>query len=371
MAISESFWSKHKNKIIIILIIAMVVLSTTFISIWMWNQESKTNIQIFHAGSLYVPIEEYQKEYEALYPSYQIDNEAYGSATAIRQLTELGRKCSVIGSADYTLIYTMMMNKSDSNCINPETGDSFADWYIIFAANEMALAYIENNNPPYLNELKNGSKLWWEVLNRTDVTFGRADPYQDPCGYRTLMVWGLADDYYFGLLKGNWTSNKINKSMFMKDPISGYNGPGKTVVKAKEVDLISSLQLGEIDYLFIYTSVAVQHGLNYIKFTDYINLANITLNDFYANVTVCRKSPLISGASADPITAKSIQYGLTVPNNAPHYDVGVDFVKFIIQRPGVMQELGQRPYYPALASNISKIPEELIPYCIQDPNPIC
>ena len=80
---------------------------------------------------------------------------------------------------------------------------------------------------------------------------------------------------------------------------------------------------------------------------------------------------MIPGAEAPPITAKAIQYGLTVPNNAPYKEIGIDFVKFILQRPGIMQELGQRPYYPALASNISKIPSELVPYCIQDPNPLC
>ncbi len=370
MSITESFWSRYKVKIISGLIIIILSISIIYTIIWMVNQNNKTVIHIFHAGSLYVPIEEFQREYEALYPNYQIDNEAFGSATAIRQITELGRKCSVLGTADYSLIYTMMMNESDPNCIDATTGKTWADWYIIFAVNEIALAYDEKNNPPYLNLLKNGSKLWWQVLNRTDVVFGRSDPYQDPCGYRTLMVWGLADDYYFGVLHGNWTSNQINQSMYNKDPISGYTGPGATIVKAKETDLLSCLEAGEIDYLFIYTSVAKQHGLNYIKFDDHLNLANRSLNDFYSNVTVLRKSPLIPGASATPKTAKAIQYGITIPNNAPHPNLGIDFIKFMLQRPGIMLSLGQPAYYPAYASNITKIPEVLRSYCVQDPNPI-
>jgi molybdate/tungstate transport system substrate-binding protein len=365
MSIEESFWEKHKIKIIAAIIIAIVAVSTIGITVWMFSQETKTNIQMFHAGSLFEPFEEYQREYEALYPQYQIDNEAYGSATAIRQVTELDRLGDVVGSADYSLIYTMMMNIT-----NPATSEPWADWYIIFAVNKMVLVYDQDNNPPYLDQLKNGSLKWYEVLNRTDVTFGRADPHQDPCGYRTLMVWGLADEYYHGKLEGDWESNEINQSLYDKDPISGYSGPGATVVKGKEVDLISSLEAGEIDYLFIYSSITVQHGLQYIEFNDHLNLANGSLNDFYANVTVWRKSPLIPGESSPPKTAKAIQYGLTVPNNAPNKAVGIDFVKFIIQRPGVMQELGQPAYYKAMASNMSKIPTELQQYCIQDPNPL-
>ncbi|MHA1268414.1 MAG: substrate-binding domain-containing protein [Candidatus Helarchaeota archaeon] len=370
MSISENFWSRYKIIIVASLVIACILFSFIFIGLWMINQENKIIIQVFHAGSLYTPVEEYQREYEAINPGYLIDNEAYGSATAIRQITELGRKATVLLSADYALIYTMMMNISDQDCIDPNTGQPWADWYIIFATNAMSIAYVENNNPPFLQDLVNGTKYWWQILNRTDVIFGRADPYQDPCGYRTLMVWGLADDYYFGKLKGDWTSNEINQSMYNKDPISGYTGIGATVVKGKEVDLISSLETGEIDYLFIYTSIAVQHGLKYIELNDYVNLNNESLNAFYANVTVNRKSPLIPGASASPITAKAIQYGLTVPNNALYPDIGINFVEFIIQRPGVMQSLGQPPYYPALASNMSKIPDQLKPYCIQDPFPI-
>ncbi|MBD3227396.1 MAG: tungstate ABC transporter substrate-binding protein WtpA [Candidatus Lokiarchaeota archaeon] len=364
MSIEESFWSKYKIPIIAVIIIAIVTGSIIGISVWMVSQETKTTIQMFHAGSLYVPIEEYQKEYEGIHSDIQIDNEAHGSATAIRQVTELGKGGSVVGSADYSLIYTMMMNET-----NPDTGEAWADWYVIFAVNQMSLVYIEENSPPHLETILAQNITSWELLASTDVVVGRADPYQDPCGYRTLMVWGLVDDYYYGVLEGNWSKNTINESFYAKDPISGYSGTGKTVVKGKETDLISSLEAGEIDYLFIYSSIAAQHDLEMIEFNDHFNLANGSLNDFYENVTVHRKSPLLGESTSDK-TAKAIQYGLTVPNNAPYPDIGVDFVKFIIQRPGVMLELGQPAYYPVYASNMSKIPQELVPYCEQDPNPL-
>ena len=36
----------------------------------------------------------------------------------------------------------------------------------------------------------------YEILQKEDVKFGRHDPDQDLGGYRTLMVWQLAEKYY-------------------------------------------------------------------------------------------------------------------------------------------------------------------------------
>lgn len=355
-----SFWELHRNKIIGIALITVIVISMGVSFVAILQQERQTKVQVFHAGSLTVPFSSFANVWIAVHPEYTIDNEPYGSSAAIRQITELGRRADLLGSADYTLIYSMMMNVTI-----PGSGMKYADWYIIFAINEMGIAYVPGNNPPYLENLTLGANKWFEILNRTDVTFGRADPWQDPCGYRTLMVWGLADDYYN--LSGTADPQEINQSMYFKDPLSGYEGPGKTKVKAKEVDLISTLETGEIDYLFIYKSVAVQHNLGYLELDDHIDLSNYTLESTYNNVTVHRISPLVPGKSSSDIQGKAIQYGITIPNNAPNPEGAVEYLKFILGYPGMMQEFGQPPYYPAYASNVSKLPEKLQPYCVDYP----
>ncbi|NVM54822.1 MAG: tungstate ABC transporter substrate-binding protein WtpA [Candidatus Helarchaeota archaeon] len=355
-----SFWELHRDKIIALAIIMIIVVSVGVSLLVIRQQEGKTTLQVFHAGSLTVPFDSFANAYTAINPENLIDNEAYGSASAIRQITEVGRLADLLGSADYTLIYSMMMNVSI-----PSQGMNYADWYIIFTINEMGIAYVPENNPPYIENLTSGTNKWYEILNETDVTFGRADPWQDPCGYRTLMVWGLADDYYN--LSGTVDPQDINESMYAKDPIMGYEGPGKTKVKAKEVDLIALLEGEEIDYLFIYKSVATQHNLGYLELDDHVDLSNFTLESFYNNVTVHRISPLVPGERSSDKTGKTIQYGLTIPNNAPHPEEAIEYVKFILGYPGLLQELGQPPYYPAYASNASKLPAELQPYCIDYP----
>lgn len=355
------FWEQYKTKILAIALIAIITVSVGTVLLVITQQEQKTTLQVFHAGSLAEPFAEYAAIWTAANPEYIIDNEAYGSSEAINQIVQLERPCDVLGSADYKLIKTMMMNKE----IPDMPGVNYSSWYIIFSLNEMIIAYIPSHNPPYINNITSGTTPWYEILNRTDVTFGRADPYQDPCGYRTLQVWGLADHFYNLSQVAN--PQDINISFFNKDPLMGYGGPGHTVCKAKEVDMIASLEAAEIDYLFIYRSVAIQHNLGFIEMDDHMNLANITLESYYNKVTVHRISPLIPGAVASDSKAITIQYGLTIPNNAPHMEDAIEYVKFMIGYPGLLVELGQPPYYPCYASNISKLPTELQPYCVLYP----
>ena len=359
-SLNLTFWDLHRNKIktgmkISILIIALCA------SLFQINiQKKKIILQIFHAGSLTGPFSKYATIWTAIYPQYIIDNEGYGSATAIRQVTELGRQAELVGSADYSLIDTMMMQEKI-----PFTNLNFSNWYIIFARNKMVLAYVPKNTPPFLYNLINHINHWWEILCLPEVTFGRADPWQDPCGYRTLMVWALADQYYN--LSKSKNPQVINMSLFLKDPLTGYSGLGATIVKAKEIDLVASLKAGEIDYLFIYESIAKQHGLAYFEFDDHVDLSNFSLEEFYNKVQVNRISPLVPGKSSPPKQAKTIQYGLTIPNIAAHYLDAVAYVQFILANPQILEEMGLKPYSPVYASDTSKLPANLVPFCINYP----
>jgi len=359
-SLNLSKWDLHKNKVKLSIKVAIIAAAVVACSFQINIQGNKLILQTFHAGSLTGPFSYYSTLWTLMNPNVIIDNEGYGSATAIRQVTELGRRADLIGSADYSLIEKMMMKENF-----PGTNVNFAEWYIIFARNQMVLAYVPQNNPPFLNNLVNHLTPWWEILALPTVRFGRADPWQDPCGYRTLMVWALADIYYN--LTNDENPQLINVTLFMKDPIMGYNGPGATTVKAKEIDLISSLKAGEIDYLFIYKSIAVQHHLAYFEFDDHVDLSNFTLEEFYNQVKVTRASPLVAGKSSPPKMAKTIQYGFTIPNNAPHPIEAYLYLKFILTNPQIFKAMGLEPYFPAFASDMARIPELLRSLCVEYP----
>jgi len=136
-------------------------------------------LTIFHAGSLSVPFREVSALFEQRHPGVTIKAEAAGSRDCARKISDLGRSCDVFGSADYKVVENLLM---------PE----HADFNIRFATNEMAIVYTPKSNRADEINLTN----WYNILLGDDVTFGRSDPNSDPCGYRTVMVFQLAQKHY-------------------------------------------------------------------------------------------------------------------------------------------------------------------------------
>jgi molybdate/tungstate transport system substrate-binding protein len=290
--------------------------------------ELSGTLQIFNAGSLTVPLEQINEEFNKLYPNVEILAEAAGSATTIRKVTELGKECGVIASADYALIPELMF-------------PDYADWYIIFATNQMCLTYTDDSQ--FGDEI-NGEN-WYEILQREGVTYGRSDPDQDPCGYRTLMVWQLAEIHYG--VPGLYDSL--------------YSAAGDTM-RPKSVDLIALLESGDLDYAFEYTSVAAQHSLNYVELPPEINLADARQKDFYAQAVV-----EIAGTEPGTtitVTGAPVVYGVTIPKNFPRMDIAIAWVEFLLGPQGIaiMEANGQPPVVPAQTNDVNLLPEALRKY---------
>ena len=285
-------------------------------------------LTIYHAGSLTIPFDEVTKEFNKLYPNIKVETEVAGSATAIRKVTELGKKADIIASADYTLIPEMMF---------PE----YAEWYITFAYNRMVIAY--TNKSRFGNEINRDN--WYEILQRDEVKYGRSDPNQDPCGYRTLMVWQLAEDYY--------------NVPGLYDKLYGAEGD---MLRSKSVELIALLESGDLDYAFEYSSVTAQHNLNYVVLPTEIDLSSQEFRDYYSKVKV-----EIAGKKPGEIitkTGKPIVYGITIPKNAPHPELAILWVSFLLSSDGmaIMKVNGQPPIIPAVTNDKSKLPDELKKY---------
>jgi molybdate/tungstate transport system substrate-binding protein len=285
-------------------------------------------LQIFHAGSLTAPFEQISVEFNKIHPDVEILAEGAGSATTIRKVTELGKECGVIGSADYLLIPELMFPQ-------------YADWYIVFASNEMSIAYTDQSE--FANEI-NGNN-WYEILARDGVTYGRSDPDQDPCGYRTLMVWQLAEKHY--------------KVSGIYDSL--YEAAGD-LMRPKSVDLIALLESGDLDYAFEYSSVAEQHNLNYVELPSEINLSDVDFEDFYAQAEV-----EIAGTEPGEkivMIGKPIVYGVTIPKNFPRQELAIAWVDFLLSDKGmeIMEANYQTPIIPAKTNDASKIPESLRKY---------
>lgn len=287
--------------------------------------ESNNKIIIFHAGSLAIPFKEMAKDFTKLHPRVEVVREAAGSRTCARKITDLGLPCDVMASADYTVIQNLLIPK-------------WASWNISFATNEMAIMYRPDSE--YAKEIN--SKNWYRILLRKGVEYGHSDPNTDPCGYRSQLVWQLAEKYYH--VPGLYEKLKA------RCPLRN--------VRPKETDLIALLEAGQLDYVFIYRSVCMQHKMPYVKLPDQINLGSSRFADFYkqASIKISGKKP---GTFIEK-TGKPMVYGITIPKNAPHHDLAVQFVAFVLGPKGraIMKRNGQAPL--ALATgDVSRLPAQL------------
>ena len=296
---------------------------------------AKDDIIVFHAGSLAVPFAEMEKTFEGKYPQYDVKREVSGSRKAARKVSDIKRSADVIASADYKVI---------DNLLIPDD----AKFNVQFATNEMALAYTEKSK--YANEI-NGQN-WTDILLKEGVKIGHSNPNLDPCGYRSVLVAKLAEQYY--------KKQGFYKSLFGYKTVyqAGDENKPKVIVRPKETDLLALLEVHAIDYLFIYRSVAEQHGLKYITFPEEVSLKDETLKPLYEKVSFA-----ISGKKPGETMLKkgaAMVYGLTIPQNSksPQNPKGaVDFVNFILSEEGqkIMLKNGQGVLNPPVITGDSSI----------------
>ncbi|OFZ81588.1 MAG: hypothetical protein A2583_08685 [Bdellovibrionales bacterium RIFOXYD1_FULL_53_11] len=249
---------------------------------------------IFHAGSLSVPVRELKAAFMKKYPGLTMLGEAAGSVESARKISDLGRVCDVFLSADQDIIGKFLI-------------PDHATWKKPFARNEMVVAYRSSSR----RADRITSKNWHEILLEPTVRFGRADPNADPCGYRSIFVMKLAEDHY-------------------KVPGLAMRLAAKDVkyIRPKEIDLLSLLELGEIDYMFIYKSVAFQHGLKWVTLPRGINLGAPALAAGYA-----KASTSITGRKPGELISKNgapIVYGATIPTRAPNPVAAREFMNFLL-----------------------------------------
>lgn len=278
------------------------------------DAEPEGKLIIFHAGSLTVPFASMEKIFEAKYPKVDVLREAGGSTKMARMISELHKPADIIASADFAVIDKTLV---------PEN----AQWNIRFATNQLVLCYTENSC--FADEVNTDN--WHDILSRKGVIWGHSDPNLDPCGYRSLMVLQLAEKYYH-------RPGLYDRLM--------ANRPKKNV-RPKSVELVSLLQTGHMDYAWEYLSVAVQHGLKYIKLPSEINLGDYKYDDFYkqASVKVTGKKP----GTWITRTGKSCTYGITILKDAPHPEAAVVFLEFLMDSKGglkILKEMGQPPFIP-------------------------
>lgn len=255
-------------------------------------------IVLFDAGSLARPL-------KALLDSFStrtgavVQQEHAGSLETARKLTDLGRIPDVIALADYEVFPRLLIPSQTS-------------WYITFARNRMVLAYTDRSASASAITAAN----WWQITTQPGVQVGRSDPNLDPAGYRTLLVFQLAERAYArpglaaALLAGAPPRN----------------------MRPKSVELTGLLQTGDLDYGWEYESAAREAGLRFLRLPPRIDLGDPADSAFYAQASV----RVMGNSPSDTIEFRGepILFALSIPARAPHPAVAERFVTFLFSDAG-------------------------------------
>lgn len=215
---------------------------------------TKEVVSVFCAVDFQDAVGELKKEFESGNPDVLV----YPFMRAGRELGYVIKEKSSIPRVDIVI-------SSSPEAIENFFLSDYLDWYIVFGSDELCLVYTKDSK--YADRINNQN--WYNVISQKGVRLARTDENLDPLGYRTLILWKLADIYY---------KENVSEALFKNCPVEGIYPHGQ--------HLYLSLKAGDIDYAFHYLSFAKSHGLNYIRLPFEINLGSGVFSSFYEQVSV-------------------------------------------------------------------------------------
>ena len=255
-------------------------------------------LAVYTAGSLARPMRAALDSFAAR-TGARYELESAGSLETARKLTELGKIPDIIALADEDVFPKLLV---------PE----HATWYVRFAENRIILAYTDRSR--YSAEID--STNWRSVLLRPGLEIGRSNPDLDPAGYRTQMVFQLAERLY----GDTGLAARLEQA-----------SPPRNM-RPKEIELVALLESGDLDYAWFYESMARASGVRHLQLPAAIDLGSAEHRETYANAAV----RVIGTSAADTVTmlGAPIRYAFSIPLKAPHAALAERFAEFLLSDAG-------------------------------------
>lgn len=262
---------------------------------------SAKSVSVLAAGSLSVVLDEhvgrqFQEETRITYYG-----EYYGANAVMRMVESEQKRPDVVVSSDDALLRDRLYV-------------TFTDWDVAFASNSIGLAYAPDTQ---IGERLENGEPWYEVVGDADhgeIAIG--DPNLDPLGYRAMLAFALA-------------AAEHDRPDFVDSLAQRvYREPD-------EPQLLASIEAGNRAAAVVYHNMALDHGLPFYEFPDTYNFSNPAYTDHYADVSY-------STSNGYSVRGAPIVYNATVLNSGDNHDAGREFVRFLSETGGVLQEHGLR-----------------------------
>lgn len=256
---------------------------------------SAQSLSVFTAGSLARPFRELLDSFALSHPGVTPVQVNAGSVELARRIVDLGQVPDIFATADLDVIPRLLVPKA-------------ADRYVAFARNEMVLLH---SNTSLGADTITGAN-WWRVVTLPGVRMGASDPALDPSGYRTLLVFELAERRY----QVPGLAARLRAAL------------PRRYIRPSETDLIALVQAGELDYAWSYRSLAVSSGLPYVALPAEIDLGDPADSAGYAAASVRIRRDV--GRDSLEVRGAPILYALTIPRGAAQPELARQFVAFVL-----------------------------------------
>lgn len=258
------------------------------------------SVNVLAAGSLAHTFEDYIGPAFGEDTEISVHGEYYGANAVMRFVEDRTKHPDVIVSADSTLLRDRLYGE-------------FTDWDIEFATNSLGIGY--NDEALFGERLEDGDP-WFELaLQSEDGEISIGDPDLDPLGYRAVQAFELVEDKYD---LGDFRDKVVE--LVYKEP--------------DEPAMMAGVETGSRAASIVYRNMAVDHEMPFYEFPDEYNFANPELADHYATVKYTTNE---EGYTAE---GRPILYNATVNDDADKPNAGLQFVQFLIDNPGLLEEAG-------------------------------
>ena len=312
-------------------------------------QSPGAELHICHAGSLLAAFTQIEDGFKKQHTGVTITDTSGGSVDLVRRFAAGSLECDVIAPADHLVIDTMLKPAK------------LADYTIVFASGRMVLAYSANDpkasslpvsgafHPPASVPRVTGT--WYDTLTAPGVRISGAHPFLDPGGYRSHLIFDLAQSHY--QVAGLYNALLQHYHVNVADPSTPAPALGK-----------------DFSFQFTYEhnaarSAKADASYRYATLPPEIDLSRPPSRA--ASITIPGLG--IPGSSAFvTIPASATEWGVTIPSKSRNRASAIAFVATLLGPAGGAALLtnGPTPSTPAPVSQHDRqiLPAELRPLTI-------